>query len=140
MSLKSKLFWAGVGGTLIALLVRGGKKRGEARPTDGIPADPEVEAALDLQSLDVEDLDFVAPETVSMDAVEMYGAAHPDEDVAMETGQNWLEALETDAVEDTSQPELPIGDDNELDPASFDARSREDIPVADRGAGGPSGI
>jgi hypothetical protein len=58
-----------------------------------------------------------------------------DNDVAMNDGQNWLEALETSAVEDGPRPEqaLDMRDDDSGD-------LRDDVPVADRGSGGPAGL
>jgi hypothetical protein len=58
-----------------------------------------------------------------------------DDDVAMDEGQNWLEALETSAAENGPRPEqaLDMSDDDRGD-------MREDVPVADRGSGGPAGL
>ncbi|MEO7097704.1 MAG: hypothetical protein ABI175_30865, partial [Polyangiales bacterium] len=92
MSIKSKLLWLGLGGGLIAMFVKDGRRRAAAPSpapaADAIPSDPEVEAALDLQSLDVDDIELGAPEMVSLDAMEQ--PAHRDNDEAMESGQNWL--------------------------------------------------
>ncbi len=155
MSIKSTLFWAGIGGGLIALLVREGRRRGAEPVIEALPRDPEIEAALDLQSLDVDALDLATP---SLDATErsthdvgaLYGVSTPragntthlDEDQAMDAGETWLEALAVDAVEDGADPEQPLAitDDADLDHSSLRALERDDIPVADRGAGGPAGI
>jgi hypothetical protein len=157
MSIKSKLLWLGLGGGLIALFVKEGRRRPAARPNETIPPDPDIEAALDLQALDEDALELDTPEATTLDAVErsshdigaLYGVAtpravdrsHPDDDVAMESGQNWIEALETDAVEGGAEPEKPLSitDDADVDHSSVRADS-DDIPVADRGAGGPGGI
>ena len=142
MSIKSKLLWLGIGGGLIAVFVKESRRRAVPRPADVIPADPEIEAALDLASLDLDqdagEIDI--PELISLDAVER---THPDDDVAMESGQNWLEALATEAVEDVSDLETPLNitDDEGMDHASRAlSSSDDDIPVADRGAGGPGGL
>ncbi|MDX2090340.1 MAG: hypothetical protein SFX73_20955 [Kofleriaceae bacterium] len=67
---------------------------------------------------------------------------HPDADAAFAEGQNWLEALETDAAEGGPVPEEGIEDvvdDEDVynPPHASDMRDR---PVADRGSGGPGGI
>jgi hypothetical protein len=84
------------------------------------------------------------------DAGDLYGAhtpaaidrEHPDDDRAFDTGQNWLEALETSAIE--NGPELErelddIVDDEDIlrPPHASDTR---DTPVADHGAGGRRGL
>jgi len=151
----------GLGGGLIAVFVKESRRRAAPRPAEAIPADPEIEAALDLASLDLDEEagEVAVPEDTSLDAVErsahdlgaLYGVStpravdrsHPDDDVAMEAGQNWLEALETDAIEDGSEPEKPLNltDDADVDHSSLGPRSTDDdIPVADRGAGGPGGL
>jgi hypothetical protein len=58
-----------------------------------------------------------------------------DDDGAMDEGQNWLEALETSAAENGPRPEqaLEMSDDDRGD-------MRDDVPVADRGSGGPAGL
>jgi hypothetical protein len=160
MSIKSKLLWLGIGGGLIAVFVKEGRRRAAARPPEAIPADAEIEAALDLASLDIDEeageIEVAEPEVFDAgessreDIGQLYGVSTPraeerdhlDNDMAMETGQNWLEALETDSVEDGSEPEKPLNitDDADVDHSSLDALSDDDIPVADRGAGGPAGL
>lgn len=129
----------------------------------------DVEAAQDLASLEVHGADQAdqidsadtaggAPDVESdtespvrrRDAGELYGAhtpaavdrTHPDDDAAFEDGQNWIEALETDAVENGAEPEKPldeiIDDEDALRPPH--ASDRRDTPVADHGAGGTRGL
>lgn len=124
--------------------------RGTVPPPD--PQDPvqslysEDDPAVELDTPAETSLDTVN-ETVA-DTGDLYGihtpraedTTHPDDDQAMAAGQNWIEALETDAVEGGPLPEheLEIEDDAENDrpPHATDTR---DIPVADRGSGGPAG-
>lgn len=136
MSIKSKLLWLGIGGGLIALFVKEGRRRTPTLARDAIPSDPEIEAALDLDALDVDEPEVEVPELAALDAME-HSAHGVDEDAAMLDGQSWFEELETNAIEG-AQPEqpLPITEDAER----IATRSRDDIPVADRGAGGPGGI
>jgi hypothetical protein len=67
---------------------------------------------------------------------------HPDDDHAFAEGQNWMEALETDAAEGGPAPEEGIedvvDDEDVYDPPH--ASDTRDRPVADRGSGGPGGI
>lgn len=122
----------------------------------------DVEAAADLAGLEIE-LDEVAARDAAefadtelpiaarpRDAGDLYGAhtpaavdrVHPDDDRAFDEGQNWLEALETDAVEGGADPERALDDiiDDE-DVLSPPHRSlKRDIPVADHGAGGRRGL
>ncbi len=83
------------------------------------------------------------------DAGDLYGAhtpaavdrRHPDDDHAFANGQNWLEALETSAIENGAEPgrEIEIIDDEDvLRPPH--ASDRRDIPVADHGSGGRRGL
>ncbi len=68
--------------------------------------------------------------------------AHPDDDAAMDEGQNWIEALETSAAENGPLPEEPLDsivDDDDVYGAPHPSDS-DDTPVADRGSGGPAGI
>jgi len=67
---------------------------------------------------------------------------YPDDDTAMEDGQNWIEALETRAAENGPRPEQsldPITDDEALyaPPHAVDS---DEVPVADLGSGGPAGM
>jgi hypothetical protein len=86
-------------------------------------------------------------QAIGKDAGELYGVhtppavdrTIPDDSAAMNEGQNWIEALETSAVEYGAEPEreLDVIDDADRPPHPTDTR---DIPVADRGSGGPSGV
>lgn len=84
------------------------------------------------------------------DTGELYGVhtpraednTHPDNDAAFEEGQNWLEALETDAIEKGPAAEADLTDvvdDDEVyaPPHPSDVK---DTPVADRGSGGRGGM
>ncbi len=84
------------------------------------------------------------------DAGDLYGAhtpraqdrEHPDDDRAFDSGQNWLEALETSAAELGPEPERGLDDvvDDEdvlQPPHPSDTRDR---PVADYGSGGRTGL
>ncbi|MBA3459712.1 MAG: hypothetical protein H0T46_07110 [Deltaproteobacteria bacterium] len=147
-----RLFWMGVGGTLVGfVLERSRRGTGMRRGLDTVPADPEVEAALEDQPGD-----FDEPEMTSLDEMEasahdvgdLYGAhtpragetEHRDGDVSFNEGQNWLEALESDAVEfGTADPERPLDmyDEQDRGPHQGDHKDR---PVADRGSGGAGGL
>jgi hypothetical protein len=120
----------------------------------------DVEAARDLASLESEVDEIAAGDTGAMsafaageparrDAGDLYGGhtpsavdrRHPDDDRAFDEGQNWLEALETSAIENGAEPgrELGIIDDEDVlrPPHASDAR---DVPVADYGSGGRRGL
>ncbi|MGE0548146.1 MAG: hypothetical protein AB7O24_31400 [Kofleriaceae bacterium] len=84
------------------------------------------------------------------DAGDLYGVHtpaasdphHPDDDRAMDQGENWVEALQADAIEDGALPERELDSivddaDTDLPPHPSDTHDR---PVADRGAGGPRGV
>ena len=117
----------------------------------------DVEAAQDLASLEVEldaisrrdAAEFAEAQVRPRDAGELYGAHTPaavdrdlpDDDRAFATGQNWIEALETSAIEGGAAPEceLEIVDDEDvLSPPH--ASTARDTPVADHGAGGRRGL
>jgi len=106
------------------------------------------EAAMELDT--PEDTTMEAVEQGARDVGDLYGVhtpraadrAHPDDDQAMNDGQNWIEALETSAAENGPLPEEPlesIVDDEDVYSAPHPSDS-EDTPVADRGSGGPAGI
>lgn len=122
----------------------------------------DAEAAQDLAGLEVEidetaDRDAAAtalvespPEPRQRDAGDLYGAHtpaavdrnHPDDDRAFDEGQNWIEALETSAIENGAEPErelVDIVDDEDVQRPPHASDSR-DTPVADHGAGGRSGL
>jgi hypothetical protein len=67
---------------------------------------------------------------------------HPDDDRAFDEGQNWIEALETSAIENGAEPERSlddiIDDEDVLQPPH--ASDRRDRPVADQGSGGRRGL
>jgi hypothetical protein len=87
---------------------------------------------------------------VRHDDGDLYGAhtpaavdrSHPDDDRAFDEGQNWIEALETSAVENGAEPERPlddiIDDEDVLQPPH--ASDHRDRPVADLGSGGRRGL
>lgn len=109
-----------------------------------------------LDSLDVEQLAYgedaeprpVETETVTVkDGGDLYGVhtghasdrSQLDNDQSFETGQNWIESLETRAAEGGPEPEqeLQILDDGDVTSPPSDARDR---PLADRGAAGRRGL
>lgn len=111
----------------------------------------DIEAASDLAALELRgDDDLVAPDARPHDAGDLYGGhtpiavdrVHPDNDQAFVEGQNWLEALETSAVENGVEPERELDDlvDDEELLRSPHPSSRRDTPVADYGAGGRRGL
>lgn len=81
------------------------------------------------------------------DAGDLYGVhtpkaqqtVHLDDDRAQALGENWVEALEEDAIEYGAEPEqtLVFLDEDDLETPPTDTR---DIPVADRGSAGPRGL
>jgi hypothetical protein len=119
----------------------------------------DIEAAQDLASLesdlDEASLEIDTPSQTTLDAQdvavdetgELYGVhtpravdnSLPDDRAAFDEGQNWIEALETSAVEYGAEPEqeLDVIDDQDVPPHPSDMR---DTPVADRGSGGPGGV
>lgn len=119
----------------------------------------DAEAAQDLASLETEldesSLEIDTPSQTTLDAQdvaveetgELYGVhtphavdnTIPDDRAAFDEGQNWIEALETSAVEYGAEPEeeLDVVDDQDVPPHPSDTR---DTPVADRGSGGPAGV
>jgi hypothetical protein len=122
----------------------------------------DVEAAQDLAGLEseIEEIareDDAATELVevelvaaSRDAGDLYGAHTPvavdrdlpDDDHANNEGQNWIEALETSAIENGAEPEREldaiIDDEDMLRPPH--ASHTRDTPVADLGSGGRRGL
>src|SRR6185503_1775242 len=116
----------------------------------------DIEAAQDLAGLEL-DADRIAHEDVAQvemnsidelaavrDGGDLYGAhtpaavdrAHPDDDQAFAEGQNWVEALETSAIEGGAEPEQELSeivDDADLFRAPH-ARAGRDTPVADHGS------
>ncbi len=94
----------------------------------------------------IEELDELA-NVHPRDAGDLYGVhtpqavetVHPDDDRAQAHGENWVEALQEDAVEFGPEPEsvLVFLDEADLDSPPTDNRDR---PVADRGSAGPRGL
>jgi len=103
----------------------------------------DAEAAQDLAAME-NDFDDSASHPIeisagSMDVEDTGDNRIPDDDAAFDEGQNWIEALETSAVEYGAEPEeeLDVVDDMDTAPHPSDMR---DTPVADRGSGGPAGV
>ena len=151
-----KVILLGAGAAYVLHRARTGTAR-RARRAEGTvpppdPLDPvqglysEMDPAIELDTPSETTLDTVN-ETLA-DTGDLYGIhtpaaedkTHPDDDVAMRDGQNWIEALQTDAVEGGTEPEreLEMADDADLDRPPHPTDTR-DIPVADRGSGGPAG-
>jgi len=98
----------------------------------------------------VDDASSDGSETAVSDVGDLYGGhtpraedrVHPDDDAAMDTGQNWIEALETSAAENGPLPEQSldsiVDDEDVYSPPH--AGDSDDTPVADRGSGGPAGM
>lgn len=96
------------------------------------------------------DADLVGTDARPRDAGDLYGGhtpiavdrTHPDDDQAFVDGQNWVEALETSAVENGAEPERELDDivDDEELLRTPHPSNRRDTPVADYGAGGRRGL
>jgi hypothetical protein len=99
---------------------------------------------------DVDDVIELVEPARAHDAGDLYGAhtppaldrKHPDDDRAFDEGQNWVEALETSAIEYGPEPERAlddvVDDEDVLNPPHpSDTRDR---PVADHGSGGRRGL
>jgi hypothetical protein len=122
----------------------------------------DAEAAQDLADLEIEideteiddDLAIamaeVDPPVHARDAGDLYGAhtpravdrKHPDDDRAFASGQNWVEALETSAIENGPEPEHELDeivDDSDVLRPPHASHTR-DKPVADHGSGGRRGL
>lgn len=126
------------------------RTRGTVPPPD--PRDPVQN--IGSESIDALDVDGEPQETLYAqdvylhDTGDLYGVhvppgqvtGHLDSDAAMDSGQTWLEALSTDAIEGGPLPghTLEISDDEELDHSPHNSDTK-DTPVADRGSGGPAG-
>lgn len=113
----------------------------------------DVEAAQDLAALENEADDAVELELEPArpgDAGDLYGGhtpvavdrVHPDDDRAVADGQNWVEALETSAIENGAAPGRPLDDivDDEEILRTPHRSSHRDTPVADLGSGGCRGL
>ncbi len=121
----------------------------------------DFEVAQDLAGLDDVDYDASAveldtPSQTDVDAIagsitgddgDLYGVHTPravdrnlpDGDSSFDDGENWVESLQASAVENGAEPEREIDVADEIydPPHPTDTR---DIPVADRGSGGPRGL
>jgi hypothetical protein len=102
----------------------------------------DFEAAEDLAAPPLPDVD-----TLAADDGELYGVHEPrpidrrlpDGGDALEAGENWIEALQASAVEDGVEPERELDVTDEVYEPQHRSDER-DIPVADRGSGGPRGL
>jgi hypothetical protein len=117
----------GVGAYLGYRATRAPRGTGARRYADlGFEEAPDLEVApLDVDALDVTDEE---PEV-------------SDDDRAVADGQNWIEALETSAIENGATPGRPLDDivDDEEILRPPHRSSRRDTPVADLGSGGRRG-
>ena len=123
----------------------------DAQPFDEALADQD--RAIYESELDVVDAELVIDDPDApggRDTGDLYGAHtptatdrdHPDDDQAFAEGQNWIEALETSAVENGPVPEEDLDeivddDDAYAPPHASDTRDR---PIADRGSAGRGGL
>jgi hypothetical protein len=108
------------------------------------PLDP-VQGLDEVQSFHVEELGFdaMAETDIQQDMViEETVSSHGNDEQTMDEGQNWVEALESSAIENGAEPEEELDDivDDEDIYAAPHAGDSRDTPVADRGSGGPGGI
>jgi len=120
----------------------------------------DAEAAQDLAmletDLDERALELDTPSQTELDAIdaatphdtgELYGVHTqravdrliPEDRVAMDEGETWMEALQASAVEYGAEPEQDIDVVDEVDEPPHPTDTR-DIPVADRGSAGPGGV
>jgi hypothetical protein len=103
--------------------------------------DPRDEIEVELLDIDVV--------TLPRDAGDLYGVhtpiaverSLPDDDAAFNDGQNWIEALETSAIENGAEREieLEIVDDEDLLRPPHRSVTR-DTPIADYGSAGRRGL
>lgn len=154
-STLTKVLLVGAAGAYMLHRARSGtprraRARGTVPPPD--PLDPvqelysEADPAIELDTPAETTLDAV--DTSLADTGDLYGVhmppaedvTHPDNDQAMVSGQNWIEALQTDAIEGGAVPEyeVDIAEDDEISRAGH-ASDTKDTPVADYGSGGRSG-
>jgi len=127
-----------------AILVRRHRRRARRAPEPSL----EDAGAFHLGGEQLAELDIDAQSQADVEAAQDLARVDaeidqfPDDDRAFDEGQNWVEALETSAVENGPEPELPLDelvDDEDVyrPPHASDAR---DLPVADRGSGGVRGL
>lgn len=111
-----------------------------------------------LSSMDEESMELDTPSETTLDSIErsahdtgdLYGVhtppavdrTHGNDEQTMDEGQNWIEALESSAIENGAEPEQELDDivDDDDIYASPHPTDTRDTPVADRGSGGPGGI
>jgi hypothetical protein len=124
---------------------------GEAAELQGTPLEVDAQsiddavAAQDLATLESE-IDELAGEddrVIAMAGMDASSEEPPTDDLADAKGQNWVEALETSAIENGADPEreLELDDLAEGDGALRPPRASgtRDTPVADYGSGGRDG-
>ncbi len=142
----AKIALAGLGivvARVVAKQLRAPRRAGAAEHAlDDLAAD--LETAADLDAIPTDD-DQIAVEMHDLGAMygeettPLLGRRHADDDQAMELGENWLEALSTNAVENSGDADYILEIIEDDGPALRGSESR-DIPVADYGAGGPRGL
>lgn len=135
-----------------AVLVRRYRRRArlEVEPSEllvapldvDIQSHEEAETAQDLAALELEvDRIASAGDDAGLGEVELVRSRrHPDDDAAVDEGQNWVEALETSAVENGPEPERELDDIDDDRLTLPHASNTGDRPVADHGAGGTRGL
>lgn len=151
-----KVLLVGAAGAYALHRVRTSTARRARRAAGTVPPPDPADPVQSLYSEDDPATELDTPSETTLDTVnetladtgDLYGIhtppaedkTHPDDDVAMRDGQNWLEALQTDSVEGGTEPEreLDMVDDADIDRAPHASDTR-DTPVADRGSGGPAG-
>lgn len=113
-----------------------------------IVRDEDLDVSHDLAGLDVDEIAYgedAATDFSVTDGGNLYGVrvapasdrAQLDDDHALDEGQNWIESLETRAVEGGPEPEHEIEIVDDDDGRSSDTKDR---PVADFGSAGPRGL
>jgi len=118
-----------------------------AQDLAGLEADVDQIVSDDDAAIELVDIEVASP---ARDAGDLYGAhtppaddrALPDDDRAAAEGQNWIEALETSAIENGAEPERELDaivDDEDVLRPPHPADMR-DTPVADHGSGGRRGL
>ena len=104
------------------------------------------ESAVELDTPSQTDVDAIAG-SITADDGELYGVHTPravdrhlpDGARSSEDGENWIESLQASAVENGAEPEREIDVSDEVYEPPHPSDTR-DIPVADRGSGGPRGL
>ncbi|HEY4177197.1 MAG TPA: hypothetical protein VGM90_10210 [Kofleriaceae bacterium] len=151
-----KVVLVGAAGAYVVNRVRSGTAlRASGRPARGTvpPPDPRdpvqafyaenddmIERDEPAESIDGSELHDTG-DLYGVHVVAASDTSHPDDDVAMEEGNNWLEALAANSVEGGPVPEQEVDIDEDDEIALGGHKSdTHDTPVADRGAGGPAGV